>query len=109
MDSCGREQRGGCCTSFPFPRFQELIQAVGSERSEGGRWVTSWGGRGEGYLIPFPLCFLFRPWGGQSCPDLAQGQGSTNNVSLKVGENAQGRSGRGVGGGGGAGPENFDS
>ncbi|XP_072831161.1 beta/gamma crystallin domain-containing protein 2 isoform X3 [Vicugna pacos] len=25
-----------------------------------------------------------RPWGGQSCPDLAQGQGSTSNVSLKA-------------------------
>ncbi|CAK6440796.1 unnamed protein product [Pipistrellus nathusii] len=25
-----------------------------------------------------------RPWGGQSCPDLTQGQGSTNNVSLKT-------------------------
>ncbi|XP_076719291.2 beta/gamma crystallin domain-containing protein 2 [Callospermophilus lateralis] len=25
-----------------------------------------------------------RPWGGQSCPDLAQGQGSTSDVSLKV-------------------------
>ncbi|XP_042852589.1 beta/gamma crystallin domain-containing protein 2 isoform X1 [Panthera tigris] len=25
-----------------------------------------------------------RPWGGQSCPDLAQGLGSTNNVSLKA-------------------------
>ncbi|KAM7098211.1 beta/gamma crystallin domain-containing protein 2 isoform 2-T2 [Molossus nigricans] len=25
-----------------------------------------------------------RPWGGQSCPDLAQGQGSTNDVSLKT-------------------------
>uniref|UniRef100_A0A1W2P8A2 Crystallin beta-gamma domain containing 2 n=1 Tax=Mus musculus TaxID=10090 RepID=A0A1W2P8A2_MOUSE len=24
-----------------------------------------------------------RPWGSQSCPDLAQGQGSTNDVSLK--------------------------
>lgn len=34
----------------------------------------------------FPLCFLPRPWGGQSCPDLAQGQGSTSDVSLKVGE-----------------------
>ncbi|XP_007178770.2 beta/gamma crystallin domain-containing protein 2 [Balaenoptera acutorostrata] len=25
-----------------------------------------------------------RPWGGQSCPDLAQGQGSTSRVSLKA-------------------------
>ncbi|KAF6108103.1 crystallin beta-gamma domain containing 2 [Phyllostomus discolor] len=25
-----------------------------------------------------------RPWGGQSCPDLAQGQSNTNNVSLKT-------------------------
>ncbi|XP_063091884.1 beta/gamma crystallin domain-containing protein 2 isoform X2 [Cavia porcellus] len=25
-----------------------------------------------------------RPWGGQSCPDLAQGQGSTSDVRLKV-------------------------
>lgn len=33
----------------------------------------------------FSLCFLLRPWGSQSCPDLAQGQGSTNDVSLKVG------------------------
>lgn len=67
---------------------------MGSERSEGG-WVKYWGRKGEGYLTPFPLCFLFRPWGGQSCPDLAQGQGSTNKVSLKVGENAKGRPGRG--------------
>ncbi|XP_043301541.1 beta/gamma crystallin domain-containing protein 2 isoform X2 [Cervus canadensis] len=31
-----------------------------------------------------------RPWGGQSCPDLAQGQGSTSKVSLKA--QAQSRS-----------------
>uniref|UniRef100_A0A8C3W774 Crystallin beta-gamma domain containing 2 n=1 Tax=Catagonus wagneri TaxID=51154 RepID=A0A8C3W774_9CETA len=31
-----------------------------------------------------------RPWGGQSCPDLAQSQGSTSNVSLKA--QAQSRS-----------------
>ncbi|XP_066126118.1 beta/gamma crystallin domain-containing protein 2 [Saccopteryx bilineata] len=31
-----------------------------------------------------------RPWGGQSCPDLAQGQGSIDNVSLKT--QAQSRS-----------------
>ncbi|XP_004426185.2 PREDICTED: absent in melanoma 1-like protein [Ceratotherium simum simum] len=31
-----------------------------------------------------------RPWGGQSCPDLAQGQGSTSSVSLKA--QAQSRS-----------------
>lgn len=44
----------------------------------------------------FSLCFLFRPWGGQSCPDLAQSQGSTNDVSLKVGGNKCRRLGPGA-------------
>lgn len=56
------------------------------------------------------LRFLPRPWGGQSCPDLAQGLGSTSNVSLKVRENPKGREGRGFrsSGRGRAGPENPD-
>lgn len=42
-------------------------------------------GEEEAASLP-PLCFLSRPLSGQSCPDLAHGQGSTSDVSLKVGE-----------------------
>lgn len=87
----------------PLPRFQELIQPVGSERCEVGLWVQSWGWRGGSYFTPFPLCFLPRHWGGQSCPDLAQDDSSSSNISFKVGETTKKKAlGR-------AGPENPDS
>ncbi|XP_060235330.1 beta/gamma crystallin domain-containing protein 2 isoform X1 [Meriones unguiculatus] len=49
------------------------------------RLLTGLGGRRESQgKISKEARAQDRPWGGQSCPDLAQGQGSTSDVSLKV-------------------------
>lgn len=95
MDSWGREQRGDCCIDLPCPappppKISGTHPAcVGPER-RAGRATRSGLEVGEEEATSFlSLCFLPRPWGGQSCPDLAQGQGSTSRVSLKVGENTR--------------------
>ena len=103
----GAERR--LCIDLPCPpRLQVLILPVGALRDEGHQ-VQYGAGDEEPTSLP-PLCFLPRPWGGQSCPDLAQGQGSTSKVSLKVGENPRVGVGRGAEalGRGWAGPENPD-
>lgn len=88
----GAERR--LCIDLPCPpRLQVLILPAGALRDEGHQ-VQSGAGNEEPTSLP-PLCFLPRPRGGQSCPDLAQGQGSTSKVSLKVGENPRVGEGRG--------------
>lgn len=98
MDSCGREQRGGCCIDTPPHR--QGFRSSSCLREEGGG--PAGGGREEATSLP-SLCFFPRPWGGRSCPDLAQSQGSASNVSLEVGETLRVREGRGAEALGGAG------
>ncbi|XP_058516791.1 collagen alpha-1(I) chain-like [Ochotona princeps] len=61
------ERRGGLGA-----RLARLLAGLGARRGRRGK-VTSEEARSQN-----------RPWGGQSCPDLAQGQGSTTDVSLKA-------------------------
>lgn len=88
----GAERR--LCIDLPcLPRLQVLILPAGALRDKGHQVQSGAGDKEPTSLLP--LCFLPRPWGGQSCPDLAQGQGSTSKVSLKVGENPRVGEGRG--------------
>ncbi|XP_045402513.1 collagen alpha-1(I) chain-like [Lemur catta] len=61
------ERRGGLGA-----RLVRLLAGLGVRRERRGKETSEEATSGD------------RPWSGQSCPDLAQGQGSTSNVSLKA-------------------------
>ncbi|XP_013375077.1 PREDICTED: absent in melanoma 1-like protein isoform X2 [Chinchilla lanigera] len=61
------ERRGGLGA-----RLARLLAGLGARRERRGKETSEEAGPRD------------RPWGGQSCPDLAQGQGSTSDVRLKV-------------------------
>ena len=82
------------------PPHRQGFRSSSCLREEGGGPAGC--GREEATSLP-SLCFFPRPWGGRSCPDLAQSQGSASNVSLEVGETPRVREGRGAEALGGAG------